>query len=121
MTLDAEIAEIAALRGKPLANYENRAPRGIPVAPQTIAHIFSGNPDWRSDIDYYDDCPADLRLFITECPLQLNAAFIYQTWEQDPSGTEDLISLLEAHMPTRVKSWLLRHFGAAHPNARKYP
>jgi hypothetical protein len=119
--LEHEIARVAALRGKPALNYLTRAPRAVPVHPQTIANIFSGNPDWRSDISFYDDCPEDVRLFIRECSLQLNAATIYGTLEQCPGGGADLISLLEAHVPTRVKSWILRHYGPSHPSVRRLP
>lgn len=120
-TLDEDIARIAALRGRSAdtAGYQADAAylaRRIPK--DSVAQIFKGNPDWRSDLEWFDHLPAPSRDFIRECVLQLNAGWWGETLR---SGVKEdhLIGAVLTELPVRVHEFIMRHYGRDHPSARK--
>lgn len=118
--LDDEIARIAALRGKPVNYYTERAEarrEGYELHANTIAAIFSPHPDPRRDLRAYDRLPAEVRTFVSESTLQLNASAIAGVAQE--ISPERLITTIQAHMPGQVRAWVQRHYGRGHPALRR--
>lgn len=122
-TLAEDLARIAAKRGKPLNYYVEReagfATRRL--TPEMLGSLFVLSPRWREDFEAYDKLPEQVRNFIANCPMPINACAMEACLETAGGRDEQVIDAAQAHVPGRIKGWLLRHYGADHPNVRKYP
>lgn len=119
MSLESDIARIAALRGKPVNYYTERPAervRGIP--PETIGHLFALSQDWRREQRVYDRLPARSREYISEAVLPINAQWWHSLLDQY-GAEEEIISLVEAQMPGRRRDWIRKHYGRDHPGLRR--
>lgn len=120
MSEQDDIARIAALRGRSL-NYYAKLQSEISAAipDQTFAHIWFGNPNWQDDIEAFDRLPRRSRQFISMCPLQLSSAWWESILSMNAGDEESIINRALASLPARVKDFLMRHYGAKHPNLRR--
>lgn len=118
--LDDDIARVAALRGKPVNYYTERAEErreAFALHENTVAAIFSPHPNPDRDLKAYDRLSAEVRAFVSESTLQLNACAIASV--VDEVSETRLITTIQAHMPGQVRTWLMRHYGRAHPTLRR--
>lgn len=117
--LDADIARIAALRGRP-ANYyvDRQAERTRRIAPEQIGHLFTLSPDWTRDLRVYDRLPPRSRGYISDSVLPLNAQW-WRSLLDEYGAEEEIISMVEAQMPGRRRDWIRKHYGSGHPGLRR--
>lgn len=120
--LQADITRIAALRGRPAANYVAEAERidrqGRRVTAGEIVDLFQVPGDVRLDFRAFDRLPEKSREALRELPL--NASAVKYADMLVRMGQEaGLIYALHAELGDIVKNWVLRHFGATHPRARR--
>lgn len=118
-SLEDDIARIAALRGRPAPNYQADAQRQARHLPSGYAaRLFSGNPNPRDDLAFFDRLPQRSRDFIRECWWPLNAGW----WAEILIGgvPEDVIcDAVLAQLPDRRHDWIMRHYGPTHPSTRR--
>lgn len=72
MSLDADIARIAALRGRKASDYANPPSKPKPRR-EHVERIFHMGPDGKTDVLAVDALPAASRAFLRESPRQINA------------------------------------------------
>lgn len=120
--LQDDIARIAALRGRPAANYVAEAERldraGRRIAASEITDLFNVPADVRLDFRAFDRLPAKSREALRELPINASAVK-YADLLMRMGQEVGLIYAVHAELGDIVKNWVVRHFGATHPRARR--
>lgn len=122
MSVEADIAPIAALRGKPVANYIAEAKRleteGRRISAAEINDLFRMGDDRKREMDEYDHLPSRSRTVLAEapiCPSALKYAMLLGRCRNEGF----LIDAVRDCLPGIVRNWVLDHFDPTHPSARK--
>lgn len=114
--LAADIARIAALRGKPVAGYLAADRLNRRISADHVRGIFQVPEAPLAEFRAWERLPARSRMALMELPLQTSA----QRYSNLLSLIRDEQVLLEAVndvLPDMVRAWLLRHYGRDHPGA----
>lgn len=117
MSLEADIARIAAMRGKLARNYQVRARQ---VHSSEVRGLFRMAESEAGDVDLraFDALPKASRRALSQLPLQASALKYAELLLR--TGDEDcLIDALEDQAPGIIHDWAMRHYGPDHPTARK--
>lgn len=122
MSLEDDIARLAALRGKPAANYTAEAQRMAREARRVhsseVVSVFRMMADTRSDFRAYDALPRASRLMLRELPVNASAVK-YADLLIRMESERSLIDAIRDHLPGVVRHWLLDHYGSSHPGTRR--
>ena len=119
-----DIARIAALRGRPAANYLtgqhalNVQARAI--SPVEIIDLFVNAVEPRHDLRVFDALPRGSRELLVELPFCASAAK-YADLLARVGDEAALIATVRAYVPTVAREWVRRHYGPAHPTMRRLP
>ncbi len=118
---DADIARIAALRGRD-ANYYARLQQSAAerISDQTVGSIYCMQPDSRADLRAFDQLPEHSRAFVRESVMPLNAINYDHVLEACHGDADTLNSRLASMAGAQARTWVLRHYGSNHPSVRKY-
>ena len=118
---DADIARIAALRGRD-ANYYARLQQlaAERVSDQVVGSIYRMQPNSVADLRAYDHLPEASRAFMRESVMPLNAINYDHVLEQCHGDEDTLINRLTSMAPAHARNWVLKHYGRDHPSLRKY-
>lgn len=114
--LAADIARIAALRGKPVDTYLAADLRNRRINETQVRGIFQVPNAPIAEFRAWERLPAQSRRVLMELPLQTSA----QRYSNLLSQIRDERALIEAItdvLPDMVRAWLLRHYGRDHPGA----
>ncbi len=120
--LTSDIARIAALRGKPVANY-NLAAQAYAEARRRVdpAEVFGlfRLPDMPSrECAMVDVLPARSRALIKESPLAISS-LKYADLLQRVGDETSVVDAVRAYMPQVVAGWIRDHYGRTHPSLRR--
>lgn len=116
--LAADIARIAALRGKPVADYLAADLRHRRINVEQVRAIFQVPEAPLAEFRAWERLPRRSRMVLMELPLQTSA----QRYSNLLSQIRDERALLDAVadvLPDMVRAWVLRHYGQDHPGARR--
>ncbi len=113
-----DIARIAALRGRPVADYEriDREQRRISAA--QVRGIFLVPNNRAGEFRAYDELPERSRMVLSELPVNASAIYYRQLLSQIRDENA-LIRAVRDVLPGVLRDWVLDHYGRNHPSARK--
>ena len=120
--LDADIARIAALRGRPAQAYVEAAAdlevQRTHIGRQRAVAAFNGDGDGRGDLRHYDALPARSRAFLRDAPTWISAKHWLDMLDTTDGDERKVISLFEAVIPEHIDQRLRRAYGAKHPSVK---
>ncbi len=124
--LEADIARIAALRGRIAADYSPQEldRRAFAQALATISNpssmnaLFTGSPTMaRRDLEAVDALPPRTRTWVKEAPIWVNAVTVAGFLETLGGRELPVLEACDRAMLAMVKYLARRHYGPTHPNA----
>lgn len=118
----SDIARIAAMRGKPAANYveEQRALQSASrrISAGEIRAMFVMPKDQRAEFMAWDALPRRSRMVLSDLPL-CPSATKYADMLVRVQDEDGLITVIRGMLPTIVRDWVMDHYGRGHPSVRR--
>lgn len=116
--LAGEIARIAALRGKSIANYEQIDRESRRLTATQVRAIFRVPDNSRGELRAYDALPERSRMVLSDLPINASAMNYAQLLRQIRDEGA-LIRAVRDVLPGVLRDWVLDHYGRNHPSTRK--
>ncbi len=116
MSLDDDIARVAALRGKPVANYVEAERDRRRIHSSQVRDLFKMAS--KGDMRAYDALPRRSRLILSELPINASAVK-YRALLAHMQSETGLVEAVRDCLPGIVRDWVLDHYGRDHPGARR--
>jgi len=113
-----DIARIAALRGRHVANYEQIERDRRKVSHAEIVGLFRVPDAMYDEMREFDRLPATSRQALSNLPLNASA-IRYKALLNRARDERGLIRVIAMVLPEVVHGWVKRHYGTDHPTTRK--